>query len=254
MVANKLLANERVIRDFPERKENPELTDGDQVSVVSGLESEIDEWAALNKFALLKEHHDEKSKAEKIKAQKERMRQELIKQQQEFLERKDEYKKDLDKYFREQKERNEREDILAAKKKVETEKQIQEINKWRIEHAKLKQQRLNAENKTRIRQELESLERNEQAQDKEAFEVDRKKKSQLQVLRHAIIEQQIYKNKVSTQTLSLKDVDKKVALAAETATDWETVKRVAEQERRREEVRLREDLYASQESIYGPEY
>ena len=74
MVANKLLANERVIRDFPERKENPELTDGDQVSVVSGLESEIDEWAALNKFALLKEHHDEKSKAEKIKAQKERMR------------------------------------------------------------------------------------------------------------------------------------------------------------------------------------
>ena len=44
----------------------------------------------------------------------------------------------------------------------------------------------------------------------------------------------------------MKGVDKKMALAAETATDWETVKRVAEQERRREEVRLREDMYASQ--------
>ncbi len=48
------------------------------------------------------------------------------------------------------------------------------------------------------------------------------------MLRHAIIEQQMYKNKVSTYALSMKDVDKKVALAAETATDWETVKRVAE--------------------------
>ena len=40
--------------------------------MVSGLESEIDEWAALNKFALLKEHYDAAAKAEKIKAQKER--------------------------------------------------------------------------------------------------------------------------------------------------------------------------------------
>ena len=56
----------------------------------------------------------------------------------------------------------------------------------------------------------------------------------------------MYKTKLSTQELSMKGVDKKMALAAETATDWETVKRVAEQERRREEVRLREDMFASQ--------
>ena len=42
----------RVQRDFPQ----PEQQD-DLVSTVSGLESEIDEWAALNKYAVLKEFY-----------------------------------------------------------------------------------------------------------------------------------------------------------------------------------------------------
>ena len=171
----KLLINERLLRDFPDRRNQ----EADQSSMVSGFESEIDEWAALNKYALLKEHYDEQTRAEKIKKSKEKMRQELIKQQQEFLERKDEYKADLEKYFKEQQERNDKEDVLKVQKKEETEKQIKEINKWRIEHAKQKQQRIDQENKERIKQELEVNEKNKIEQEKEAYEAEKKKKTQL---------------------------------------------------------------------------
>ena len=46
---------------------------------MTGLESEIDEWAALNKYAVLKEYYTAKSQAEVTKQRKERIRNELIK-------------------------------------------------------------------------------------------------------------------------------------------------------------------------------
>ena len=71
--------NERVLRDFPQRDGLVIAQDGDKSSVVSGLESEIDEWAALNKYAVLKEYYTAKSQAEVTKQRKERIRNELIK-------------------------------------------------------------------------------------------------------------------------------------------------------------------------------
>ena len=51
MAGSQVQLNNRMDRDFPVAEEQ------DQMSTVSGLESEIDEWAALNKFAVLKEYY-----------------------------------------------------------------------------------------------------------------------------------------------------------------------------------------------------
>ena len=41
----------------------------------------------------------------------------------------------MEKYHREQEERNAKDDAAKVKKQIETEKQIKEIKQWRLEHA-----------------------------------------------------------------------------------------------------------------------
>ena len=55
---------------------------------MSGLDSEIDEWAALNKLQVLRAHQSVEQKKEVERARKEVLRDELRKQQAEFKERK----------------------------------------------------------------------------------------------------------------------------------------------------------------------
>ena len=58
------------------------------MSCVSGLDSEIDEWAALNKLQVLRAHQTVEQRKEAERARKEVLREELKKQQAEFNERK----------------------------------------------------------------------------------------------------------------------------------------------------------------------
>ena len=51
ITASALLLKERLKRDFPNPPEFSQPKEGDKLSIVSGFESEIDEWAALNKYA-----------------------------------------------------------------------------------------------------------------------------------------------------------------------------------------------------------
>ena len=64
----------------------------DTVSVVSGLEDEIDEWAALNKYAILRSFVDNQDKKLAYKDRQVAMREELEKQQDEFRERQELFK------------------------------------------------------------------------------------------------------------------------------------------------------------------
>lgn len=55
--------------------------------MVSGLEDEIDEWAALNKYAVLRAHQETHEKRVVARDRQVMMREELEKQQREFRER-----------------------------------------------------------------------------------------------------------------------------------------------------------------------
>lgn len=55
--------------------------------MISGLEDEVDEWAALNKFAILQSHQANEKKKLDVKESQSRIRDELEKQQREFKER-----------------------------------------------------------------------------------------------------------------------------------------------------------------------
>ena len=56
----------------------------EKLSCTSGLESEIDEWAALNKLQVLRLHQEAEAKKENEQKKKEIIREELKKQQAEF--------------------------------------------------------------------------------------------------------------------------------------------------------------------------
>ena len=60
---------ERIKKDFG--------VDDDQGSVVSGLEDEVDEWAALNKYQILRTYQEKEDKKEKARDAQIRMREEL---------------------------------------------------------------------------------------------------------------------------------------------------------------------------------
>ena len=60
----------------------------DKMSCVSGLDSEIDEWAALNKLNMLKAHQTVQQRKEKAAESKLILKEELKKQQEEFHARK----------------------------------------------------------------------------------------------------------------------------------------------------------------------
>ena len=51
----------------------------DKMSVVSGFEDEIDEWAALNKFQLLRDHKEAQDRKIEAKERQKNMREELEK-------------------------------------------------------------------------------------------------------------------------------------------------------------------------------
>ena len=55
-------------------------TDTDQKSVISGLDDEIDEWAALNKYAVLRSYQENEEKKVAARDRQLRMREELEKQ------------------------------------------------------------------------------------------------------------------------------------------------------------------------------
>ena len=54
-------------------------TDTDQKSVISGLDDEIDEWAALNKYAVLRSYQENEEKKVAVRDRQLRMREELEK-------------------------------------------------------------------------------------------------------------------------------------------------------------------------------
>ena len=55
MVGSAALLRQRLWNDFGIVEVDP---NEDRVSVVSGFDDELDEWAALNKFALWREHQE----------------------------------------------------------------------------------------------------------------------------------------------------------------------------------------------------
>ena len=73
----------------------------DSVSIVSGLEDEIDEWAALNKYAVLRSFVESQDKKLANKDRQVAMREELEKQQEEFRERQELFKQNQKKYAKE---------------------------------------------------------------------------------------------------------------------------------------------------------
>ena len=65
-----------------------------------------------------------------------------------------------------------------------------------MEHAKLKSEKEKSEVKARIDDELEVIKQSKRIQEQDLFESEKKKRSQLQILRKAIVEQQMHKNRV----------------------------------------------------------
>ena len=67
------------------------------------------------------------------------MREELERQQKEFKEKQELYKHDLQRFAREQSERNAIQDEMDRKRRQERMQKIQEIKQWRLEHARVKE-------------------------------------------------------------------------------------------------------------------
>lgn len=72
---------ERLLKDFGIQAVQDHLAQQqfDQISQVSALDSEIDEWAALNKYAILKDFEDKQDQRAKQMESKKRIREELEK-------------------------------------------------------------------------------------------------------------------------------------------------------------------------------
>ena len=73
---------------------------------MSGLDDEIDEWAALNKYAVLRAHQEKQDQRLAARDRQVKMREELQKQQQEFRERQELFKLDQVNFAKEQQMRN----------------------------------------------------------------------------------------------------------------------------------------------------
>jgi len=56
-VGSAALLRDRLLKDF-----GFSPGEDDKVSVISGLDDEIDEWAALNKYAVYRSYHDNQEK------------------------------------------------------------------------------------------------------------------------------------------------------------------------------------------------
>lgn len=82
------MLRDRLDRDFGKDDND------DGRSEVSGLDDEIDEWAALNKFAILQSYQANQQKKVAAKERQSRIREELEKQQKEFRERQELFKID----------------------------------------------------------------------------------------------------------------------------------------------------------------
>ncbi len=81
MAGSAALLRERLKQDFGIVEQNP---DADKVSQISGLDDEIDEWAALNKYAVLRSFQENQDKKMAAKDRQVKMREELQRQQNEF--------------------------------------------------------------------------------------------------------------------------------------------------------------------------
>ena len=110
MAGSAALLRERLRQDFgvgPDDKPNQAYQDADEIiSQVSGLEDEIDEWAALNKYAILRSYQDTQEKKTAARERQIRMREELEKQQREFRDRQELFKIDQQRFAKEQQTRN----------------------------------------------------------------------------------------------------------------------------------------------------
>lgn len=73
MVGSAAFLRERLKQDFG----ICEPAEADKVSQISGLDDEIDEWAALNKYAVLKSFQDNQNKKLAAKDRQVKMREEL---------------------------------------------------------------------------------------------------------------------------------------------------------------------------------
>ncbi len=93
------LLKQRLEQDFGVKLTAP---DTDKVSVISGLDDEIDEWAALNKYAVLRSYQENQEKKVAVRDRQMRMREELEKQQKEFRQRQELFKLDMKKFAKEQ--------------------------------------------------------------------------------------------------------------------------------------------------------
>lgn len=77
MVGSAAMLRQRLWQDFGIVEVDP---NDDQRSYVSGFEDEIDEWAALNKFALYREYQEAQEKKKDYKQRQQVLREELEKQ------------------------------------------------------------------------------------------------------------------------------------------------------------------------------
>ena len=102
------LLRERMLKDFgiiPIGDSQPAAPNPDAISTVSGLDDEIDEWAALNKYNVFRTYQETQEKKKANKERQIRMREELEQQQKEFRQRQEMFKLDQAKYAKEQEAR-----------------------------------------------------------------------------------------------------------------------------------------------------
>ena len=105
----------------------------EKLSCTSGLESEIDEWAALNKLQVLRLHQEAEAKKENEQKKKEIIREELKKQQAEFDAKKKQEIAQLRADFAKECEARSKREIAIEKARAEAKaSKISEINRWRI--------------------------------------------------------------------------------------------------------------------------
>lgn len=93
-VTSAMRLKDRLNRDFGAPtsagpKAVPCIVTDDTITVVSGFEDEVDEWAALNKYNMLVQYQKAQQAKLDVQKRKERMRIELIQQQEEYAARKE---------------------------------------------------------------------------------------------------------------------------------------------------------------------
>lgn len=82
------------------------------MSIITGLDDEIDEWAALNKYAVYRNFQDNLEKKLLAHERKQMMRDELQQQQREFRRRQELFKIDQMNFLKEQQARNQIQDQI----------------------------------------------------------------------------------------------------------------------------------------------